>query len=202
MSALIEWRHDPALAIFEQYRVMQIAPAKRGTAPAVPSCRGSIFATSNNKRGASRRPSWKSRSISKESVAVAGTCGCSAQVTPGPIRVVFVSRLRPPSARLRAYATLAIGGDALVHQQGRGNMNIRSLLLSAISTAAFVVPAMAQQTTHRYVAFFKYNDAAVKAMAENPQDRSAKSLADRKLRRQDGVCLLVRGRWRIRWNGH
>jgi len=52
-------------------------------------------------------------------------------------------------------------------------MKIRSLLLSAIFTAAFVVPAMAQQTTHRYVAFFKYNDAAVKAMAENPQDRSA-----------------------------
>jgi uncharacterized protein with GYD domain len=52
-------------------------------------------------------------------------------------------------------------------------MKIRSLLLSSLLAAAFVVPAMAQQSTHRYIAFFKYNDSAVKAMTENPQDRSA-----------------------------
>jgi uncharacterized protein with GYD domain len=52
-------------------------------------------------------------------------------------------------------------------------MKIRALLLSSLLAAAFVVPAMAQQSTHRYIAFFKYNDSAVKAMTENPQDRSA-----------------------------
>jgi uncharacterized protein with GYD domain len=52
-------------------------------------------------------------------------------------------------------------------------MKIRSLLLSSLLAAAFVIPAMAQQSTHRYIAFFKYTDPAVKAMTENPQDRSA-----------------------------
>jgi len=37
------------------------------------------------------------------------------------------------------------------------------------------VPAMAQQSMHRYVEFFKYADTAVKAMAENPQDRSGQA---------------------------
>ena len=32
---------------------------------------------------------------------------------------------------------------------------------------------MAQQTMHRYAGYFKYSDAAVKAMTENPQDRAA-----------------------------
>ena len=54
-------------------------------------------------------------------------------------------------------------------------------LQGVVLTAAFVVPAMAQQSTHRYVTFFKYNDVAVKAMTENPQDRSAQiaNLAER-----------------------
>ena len=34
---------------------------------------------------------------------------------------------------------------------------------------------MAQQSMHRYLAFFKYSDTAVKAMTENPQDRSAQA---------------------------
>ncbi len=36
-------------------------------------------------------------------------------------------------------------------------------------------PAMAQQSMHRYLGFAKYSDTAVKAMTENPQDRSAQA---------------------------
>ncbi len=52
-------------------------------------------------------------------------------------------------------------------------MRVHSIILSSILTALLAVPALAQQTTHRYLAFFKYTDNAVKAMTENPQDRSA-----------------------------
>jgi uncharacterized protein with GYD domain len=38
---------------------------------------------------------------------------------------------------------------------------------------ALAVPASAQQSMHRYLILFKYADNAVKAMTENPQDRSA-----------------------------
>jgi uncharacterized protein with GYD domain len=34
---------------------------------------------------------------------------------------------------------------------------------------------MAQQSLHRYVAFFNYSEAAVKAMTETPQDRAAQA---------------------------
>ena len=51
-------------------------------------------------------------------------------------------------------------------------MSIRSLILSSVLAVAFVVPAMAEDG-HRYVTFFKYTDASVKAMTENPQDRAA-----------------------------
>jgi uncharacterized protein with GYD domain len=51
-------------------------------------------------------------------------------------------------------------------------MSTRSLILSSVLAVAFVVPAKAQDT-HRYVTFFKYTDASVKAMTENPQDRAA-----------------------------
>jgi uncharacterized protein with GYD domain len=37
------------------------------------------------------------------------------------------------------------------------------------------LPAMAQQSMHRYVAFFKYSETAVKAMTETPQDRAAQA---------------------------
>ena len=37
------------------------------------------------------------------------------------------------------------------------------------------LPAMAQQSPHRYVAFFNYSEAAVKAMTETPQDRAAQA---------------------------
>jgi uncharacterized protein with GYD domain len=48
------------------------------------------------------------------------------------------------------------------------------LLASAIAIG-LAGPATAQQSTstHRYVGFFKYTDQAIKAMTENPQDRTA-----------------------------
>jgi uncharacterized protein with GYD domain len=51
-------------------------------------------------------------------------------------------------------------------------MRTRSLILSSVLAVAFFVPAKAQDA-HRYVTFFKYTDASVKAMTENPQDRAA-----------------------------
>ncbi len=51
-------------------------------------------------------------------------------------------------------------------------MKVYALLVSALAIG-LSVPAMAQQSMHRYIAFFKYSDTAVKAMTENPQDRSA-----------------------------
>jgi uncharacterized protein with GYD domain len=49
-------------------------------------------------------------------------------------------------------------------------MIVRSLILGSVLAALLTVSAMAE---HRYLTLFKYNDAAVKAMTENPQDRSA-----------------------------
>lgn len=55
-------------------------------------------------------------------------------------------------------------------------MKLRTLFVaSALAMALVAGPAMAQQTMHRYLAFFKYSDTAVKAMTENPQDRSAQA---------------------------
>ena len=51
-------------------------------------------------------------------------------------------------------------------------MKVYALLVSALAIG-LSVPAIAQQSMHRYIAFFKYSDTAVKAMTENPQDRSA-----------------------------
>jgi len=51
-------------------------------------------------------------------------------------------------------------------------MKLRSLILASALTAALAAPAMAQ-SIHRYVIFYRYSDASVKAMTENPQDRSA-----------------------------
>jgi uncharacterized protein with GYD domain len=49
-------------------------------------------------------------------------------------------------------------------------MKIRSIILASVLAAGLATPAMAEQ---RYLAFFKYSDTAIKAMTENPQDRSA-----------------------------
>ena len=60
--------------------------------------------------------------------------------------------------------------------------NHLALYIGGLSTAAIlaiglVTPATAQELRH-YLAYFKYSDAAMKAMSENPQDREA---AGRKL---------------------
>jgi uncharacterized protein with GYD domain len=52
-------------------------------------------------------------------------------------------------------------------------MKIRSLVMVSALAMALAVPAMAQHSMHRYLIMFKYADNAVKAMTENPQDRSA-----------------------------
>jgi uncharacterized protein with GYD domain len=55
-------------------------------------------------------------------------------------------------------------------------MKLHSLIIVSALAMGFAVPAMAQSSTmHRYIGFFKYSDAAVKAMTENPQDRSAQA---------------------------
>jgi hypothetical protein len=51
-------------------------------------------------------------------------------------------------------------------------MRIHSLIAVCVLAMGLASPAMAQQSVHRYVVFFKYGDNAVKAMTENPQDRS------------------------------
>jgi uncharacterized protein with GYD domain len=58
-------------------------------------------------------------------------------------------------------------------------MMLRSILLAIPLAAALVAPATAEEM-HRYMSLFKYSDAAMKAMTENPQDRStaAAKLAD------------------------
>jgi uncharacterized protein with GYD domain len=54
-----------------------------------------------------------------------------------------------------------------------GNMKLHSLIVVSALAIGLAVPAMAQQSMHRYIAFFKYSDTGIKAMTENPQDRAA-----------------------------
>jgi hypothetical protein len=53
-------------------------------------------------------------------------------------------------------------------------MKAYTLVVTALAIG-LSLPAMAQQSMHRYVAFFKYSEAAVKAMTETPQDRAAQA---------------------------
>ena len=54
-------------------------------------------------------------------------------------------------------------------------MNAKSLLMTSAIAVGLAMPATAQQSTtmHRYAAFFKYTDQAIKGMTDNPQDREA-----------------------------
>src|ERR1700745_2130471 len=54
-------------------------------------------------------------------------------------------------------------------------MKLYSLIIVSALAVGFAVPATAQSSMHRYLEFFKYTDSAVKAMTENPQDRSAQA---------------------------
>lgn len=65
-------------------------------------------------------------------------------------------------------------------------MGLHTVVMTSVLAIGLAVPAMAQQQSgqmdraasgrpvpmHRYVSFFKYSDQAMKAMMENPQDRS------------------------------
>ena len=53
-------------------------------------------------------------------------------------------------------------------------MKLHSLIIASALAVGAAVPAMAQ-SMHRYLEFFKYTDSAVKAMTENPQDRSVQA---------------------------
>jgi uncharacterized protein with GYD domain len=61
-------------------------------------------------------------------------------------------------------------------------------VIAAALVIGFMAPATAQQPLRHYLAYFKYSDAAVKAMTENPQDREA---AARKLAEGFGGKLDV-----------
>jgi uncharacterized protein with GYD domain len=63
-----------------------------------------------------------------------------------------------------------------------------STAFAAAVVIGFIAPAMAQQPMRHYLAYFKYTDAAVKAMTDNPQDREA---AARKLAEGFGGKLDV-----------
>jgi uncharacterized protein with GYD domain len=72
-------------------------------------------------------------------------------------------------------------------------MNAKSLLIASAIAVGLAMPATAQQSTtmHRYAAFFKYSDQAIKAMIDNPQDRAAAiAKAGRGIRREVGSSLF------------
>lgn len=65
-------------------------------------------------------------------------------------------------------------------------MRLDAVVMTSVLALGLAVPATAQQSgqmdraasgrpvpMHRYVNYFKYSDAAIKAMTENPQDRAA-----------------------------
>ena len=83
-------------------------------------------------------------------------------------------------------------------------MTLHSLMIASALAMVLAVPAMAQSSTmHRYVFFFKYSDAAVNEMTENPQDRKATLAKLYEIgRRQDGERLLVPDWGPIRRNGN
>src|SRR5690242_19278560 len=72
--------------------------------------------------------------------------------------------------------TTVMLGATLVATSREESMNMQSLIVSSVFALGFAaVPAIAQQPSHRYLEFFRYSDTAVKAMTENPQDRSAQA---------------------------
>ena len=76
-------------------------------------------------------------------------------------------------------------------------MMLRSLLTVTALTAVMGGPALSQQQSnpHRYVSFFKYSSAAMKAMTETPQDRSvgARQLAEGVGGKVDSIYFLPLG---------
>jgi uncharacterized protein with GYD domain len=54
-------------------------------------------------------------------------------------------------------------------------MRLRTIILASAVVIGLVLPAAAQQSMHRFLLLFSYTDTAVKAMTENPQNRSAQA---------------------------
>ena len=76
-------------------------------------------------------------------------------------------------------------------------MMLRSLITVTALTAVMSGPALSQQQSNlqRYVGFFKYSSAAMKAMTETPQDRSvgARQLAEGVGGKVDSIYFLPLG---------
>ncbi len=54
-------------------------------------------------------------------------------------------------------------------------MKLHTIILASAVVIGLVLPATAQQSMHRFLLLFSYTDTAVKAMTENPQNRSAQA---------------------------
>jgi uncharacterized lipoprotein len=68
-------------------------------------------------------------------------------------------------------------------------------LIAAALVIGFAAPAMAQQSMRHYLDYFKYSDAAMKAMTENPTDREA---GLHQARMMDSLCsnsLMTSPQW-------
>ena len=76
-------------------------------------------------------------------------------------------------------------------------MKVTELITVTALTAVMSGPALSQQQSnlHRYVGFFKYSSAAMKAMTETPQDRSvgARQLAEGVGGKVDSIYFLPLG---------
>jgi uncharacterized protein with GYD domain len=76
-------------------------------------------------------------------------------------------------------------------------MMLRSLITVTALAAVMSGPALSQQQSnpHRYVSFFNYSSAAMKAMTETPQDRSvgARQLAEGVGGKVDSIYFLPLG---------
>jgi uncharacterized protein with GYD domain len=72
---------------------------------------------------------------------------------------------------------LGLTGRGGVTLSEENTMRFHSLFIASAITTALALPAMGQEssTTHRYQLLFKYSDQAIKAMRENPQDRSTQA---------------------------
>ena len=75
---------------------------------------------------------------------------------------------------------------------------MRAFMIVSMLTIGLAGHALAQQPSplHYYLTLFKYSDSAIKAMIENPQDRSAaaRKLAEGFGGKQDSVFFYATGR--------
>jgi len=74
---------------------------------------------------------------------------------------------------------------------------LRTLMATSVLVAGFAGHAIAQQPSsmHYYLGMFKYADNAIKAMTENPQDRSAaaRKLAEGLGGKMDSIFFFATG---------